>query len=233
MAAPRIMLQRVSSMAAQQQQSLFFAARRGSKNFGWYQKALRNQEKMNNVTPVKNFPEETLHGKERMKAFMDIRMGEGATPKRITLRLADDIVPRTVENFVNLCKAPPGEGYKDSKIFRVRKGFGIEGGDHIRGDGRGGFSSFGSKFFEDENFVGRHAEPGTISMTNSGVHRNSSTFFISVAPQPQMDGRNVVFGEVVDGLDVVEEISGVFNVMGKPADSIVIEDCGVLDSAEH
>lgn len=70
-------------------------------------------------------------------------------------------------------------------------------------------------------------------MTNSGVHRNTSTFFISVAPQPQMDGRNVVFGEVIDGFDTIEEISGVFNVMGKPADDIVIEDCGVLEESSQ
>lgn len=69
-------------------------------------------------------------------------------------------------------------------------------------------------------------------MTNSGAHTNSSTFFISVAPQPQMDGRNVVFGVVEDGLGFVKEISNTFNVLGKPADDVMIVDCGELVERE-
>lgn len=121
-------LNRVSSLT-QQHQTLYFGARRGPKNLGWYQKAIKQKDRITDIAPVRNFPEETLHGKERMKAFMDIRMGEGNSPRRVTLRLAvsalvvswfcadfrrytsrifwyeqDDIVPKTVENFVNVSR---------------------------------------------------------------------------------------------------------------------------------
>ena len=127
-----------------------------------------------------------------------------------------------------LCERPEGEGYVRSPVHRVRKGLGFEAGDYLRGDGRGGRSALETPFFGDENFVGRHSIPGTISMCNSGVDSNSSVFFVSVAPQPHLDGRNVVFGHVVEGLPVVEEITSVFSVNYRPVIPVKVARCGEL-----
>lgn len=105
-------------------------------------------------------------------------------------------MPRTVENFLALCSRPKGEGFAGSSFHCIRKGFGIEGGDYLRGDGRGGRSAFATPLFADENFVGRHSVPGTISMCNSGVDSNSSIFFVSLAPQPHLGAWRALGGLV-------------------------------------
>ena len=90
---------------------------------------------------------------------------------------------------LQLCERPTGQGYRGSEVMTIRKGVGITAGDWERGDGRGGHSAFGSsRFFCDENFIGRHSAPGVLSMANSGVHSNGSVFMISLAKLPHLGG---------------------------------------------
>ncbi len=135
--------------------------------------------------------------------------------------------------MIQLCNgsAADGNGYKGSKIHNIRRGFGLSGGDYILQNGRGGRSASG-EHFEDENFVGRHTEPGTISMANSGVDSNSSVFFISTTACPHLDGRHVVFGKVVDGMSTVEAATGVLQVNGNPSVPLTIVDAGVAATSE-
>lgn len=124
------------------------------------------------------------------------------TRGNITLQLFPEIAPKTVENFVGLVK----KGYYDGIIFhRVIRQFMIQGGDPT-GTGRGGTSLWGTKF-EDEfkpNIV--FDRPGILAMANAGPNTNGSQFFITTIPTPWLNGRHTIFGEVVEGYDVVKKI---------------------------
>lgn len=140
----------------------------------------------------------------------------------------DDIVPKTVDNFLALCggKGEGGAGYKGTAFHHVKKGFAMIAGDVEAGDGSGGHSALGTRFFDDENLAGRHSRRGVVSMASAGRDNNSSQFFITATALPQLDGRNVAFGVVVDGLDILDEIESVFTVNYKPVSDVVITDCG-------
>jgi cyclophilin family peptidyl-prolyl cis-trans isomerase len=107
--------------------------------------------------------------------------------------------PMTVENFVNLARA----GFYDGTTFhRVIPGFMAQGGDPT-GTGRGGP---GYQFGDEFDASLRHAGPGVLSMANAGPNTNGSQFFITFAPTPHLDGRHTVFGQVTNGMDVVNSI---------------------------
>lgn len=165
--------------------------RRGTKNLDWYINAVARREALKDVVEPPVFPAETLHGRKRARAFIDFQTGRAesgaeAAVSRVVVELADDLVPLAVENFLRLCERPVGQGYRGSEVFYVRKGVGITMGDWVRGDGRGGHSAFERRYFVDENFVGRHAAPGVLSMANSGVHTNNSVFTITLAKMPHL-----------------------------------------------
>ncbi|KIS68145.1 putative CPR1 - cyclophilin (peptidylprolyl isomerase) (isoform A) [Mycosarcoma maydis] len=158
--------------------------------------------------------------------FFDITKN-GSPLGRITFKLYDDVVPKTAKNFRELCTGAHGFGYEGSSFHRVIPDFMLQGGDFTAGNGTGGKSIYGAKF-EDENFKLSHTKPGLLSMANAGPNTNGSQFFITTVVTSWLDGKHVVFGEVVEGLDIVKAIENEGTKSGKTKSKITIAKSGVL-----
>ncbi len=170
------------------------------------------------------------------KVYFDISIG-GVATGRVTLELFADAVPKTAENFRALCTGEKGVGkkgkplhYKGSRFHRIIPQFMCQGGDFTSGDGTGGESIYGEAF-DDESFKGKagaHFGPGTLSMANKGPHTNGSQFFLCTYATPHLNGRHVVFGQVLSGYDVVRKMETEGSPDGKTSKPVVITDCGQL-----
>lgn len=174
----------------------------------------------------------------RPRTYFDVSIG-GAPAGRIVFELYSDITPKTAENFRCLCTGEKGIGkagkplhFKGSFFHRIIKQFMIQGGDFTAGNGSGGESIYGLKF-EDENFIEKHTNPGLLSMANAGANTNGSQFFITTLRTPHLDGKHVVFGRVIKGMNVVRKLEYTQTDAGdKPQQECGIADCGELKEGE-
>ncbi|KEP49384.1 peptidyl-prolyl cis-trans isomerase, cyclophilin-type protein [Rhizoctonia solani 123E] len=172
--------------------------------------------------------------------FFDITI-DGESAGRIEFKLYDDIVPETAKNFRLLCIGKRGNkdgkeevisGYSGSSFHRIIPQFMCQGGDFTKGNGTGGKSIWAEDDsdgkFSDENFQTKHTKPGLLSMANAGPNTNGSQFFITTVVTSWLDGKHVVFGEIVTGLDIVKKMEAVGSASGKPSKPVKIAACGII-----
>lgn len=169
------------------------------------------------------------------RVFLDILIGDEPLG-RLAIELHADVVPKTAENFRQLCTGEAGVGRKGKKLWykgttfhRIIDKFMAQGGDFERGDGTGGESIYGDTF-ADENFKLQHDRPGVLSMANAGPATNGSQFFLCTVACPWLDGKHVVFGRVLEGLPLLKKLDSLGSRSGKPAQRVTIADCGELAS---
>ena len=204
---------------------------RGAKGYSWYTKYQAEGAKgfLRHTPPTPFDWEGTSPPSARPRAYFDVTIDDEKAG-RIEFELAEDVVPKTVDNFCKLLEGQAEKvgGYKGTKILKVHAGNAIMGGDVENGDGTGSHAAGSERFIKDENFIIPHSARGLLSMVSVGKHTGGSQFYIGLAPNDHMNGRCVVFGRVVQGEEIIETIEKIFTFRGTPARPVVIEDCGIL-----
>lgn len=168
--------------------------------------------------------------KQNPIVFFDIQIGNQKAG-RVKMELFSNIVPLTCENYRQFCT---GEflqdnkpiGYKNSIFHRVIPNFMIQGGDFLNCNGTGSISIYGEQF-KDENFKIKHDSEGLLSMANSGPDSNGCQFFITLKKTEHLDQKHVVFGKVIEGMNIIHKIAQVpIDSNDKPKIVVSIIECG-------
>ncbi|GAA5949624.1 hypothetical protein JCM21900_002475 [Sporobolomyces salmonicolor] len=169
------------------------------------------------------------------RVFMDFQV-EGQPIGRVIFELFADTVPKTAENFRALCTGSSGLNelgiplwYKGSPLHRIISGFMVQGGDFTLRNGKGGESIYGASF-EDEDLKREVDAEGLLVMANKGRNTNNSQFFVSLRPCPHLNGKQVVFGRVVKGYEVMVAMSKLpVDSKDHPLQLVTISHCGELE----
>ena len=168
------------------------------------------------------------------RVFFDFHI-DGEFMGRVEFGLYGNTVPKTVKNFVALADGTAGKSkagkpmhYKGNRIHRIIPAFMAQMGDFENGDGTGGESIYGGSFI-DENFHIRHTKPYLLTMANTGRNTNTSQFLITLRTAAWLDGRHVVFGEVLSGFETIDEMEKYGVGAGEVIKEITIGDCGTYE----
>ncbi|KIK68535.1 hypothetical protein GYMLUDRAFT_35977 [Collybiopsis luxurians FD-317 M1] len=175
---------------------------------------------------LRKFTTAATTGGAMSNVFFDVAIS-GKPAGRIVFKLYDDVVPKTARNFRELATGQHGFGYTGSIFHRVIPQFMLQGGDFTNHNGTGGKSIYGPKF-ADENFKIKHSRPGLLSMANAGPNTNGSQFFITTVVTSWLDGRHVVFGEVVEGMEIVDKIEAEGTPSGQTRSKVTITSSGTV-----
>ena len=163
--------------------------------------------------------------------FFEIKIGEKNVGK-IEFELFKDITPITSENFRCLCLGnKDGMTYKGTYINKIIKDFVIGGGDLEKKSEK---KCIYGEYFDDENYTYVHCRRGLLTMDNEGKNKNNSKFLITMKYIPWFDGKHVVFGQVISGMDIINQIEELeTDDNDKPLVSVLIENCGEITDKEN
>ena len=215
---------------------------RASKGYSWYNKFMKEGNKgFKKFAPPTAFDwdapitQDAINANKvtaRPKAFFELYQDEDPFG-RVEIELAEDIVPKTVDNFRRLVEGQGvkhNKGYKNTIIHAVQKGNCVLGGDIENNDGTGNHSAGEERYIKDENYIIPHSERGLVSMGSIGLHTGGSQFMFTLQEENRhLNGRNVVFGRIVKGQDILDQLEGLFTTRLKPARDIIIKDCGIVN----
>mmetsp|Transcript_49321 Transcript_49321/g.97551 ORF Transcript_49321/g.97551 Transcript_49321/m.97551 type:complete len:278 (+) Transcript_49321:37-870(+) len=171
------------------------------------------------------------------RVYFDVSL-DGSESERVVIGMYGNECPNTVKNFKTLALGDTTSSvtgrrlsYEGSKFHRIIPTFMIQGGDFTTGDGTGGESIFG-KTFEDESFQYKHTGLGVLSMANRGRNTNGSQFFLCTGPAAWLDGKHVVFGQVLHGGSTLRRMEERGSRSGAVRGEVKIVKCGVLPPLE-